>query len=294
MKESRYVRLAETMFRVLKHARIALFSNRKSNHIFTIWQHIVLITIRQYEGKSYRMFVDWLFEACYLRSFLELSRIPHFTTLQKFTDRINNTLLEKIISSFIVISGTKHIFAGIDSTGFKSTHSSQYYTERAKLRRKWIKLSIGADVLLQIICTIKIRRAPTKHDNIDFRLITTKTSSILPLSVVTADKGYDSEHNHQLVRDGLHALIIIPARYEHVPIWRTHGRYRKQMKRGYSKLLYNQRNKDETIVSVIKRLFGEHLMSRLTRTQNRELSFRCITYNMHRLTNLVILMMVST
>ena len=181
-----------------------------------------------------------------------------------------------------------------DSTGFKSTHSSQYYTERAKLRRKWIKLSIGADVLLQIICTIKIRQAPTRHDNIDFRLITTKTSSILPLSIVTADKSYDSEDNNRLVRDDLHAFSIIPARYEHVPIWRTYGKYRKQMKRGYSKLLCNQRNKDETIVSVIKRLFGEHLMSRLTTTQNRELSFRCITYNMHRLTNLVILMMVST
>ncbi|MGB8935939.1 MAG: hypothetical protein WCC17_12620, partial [Candidatus Nitrosopolaris sp.] len=41
--------------------------------------------------------------------------------------------------------------------------------------------------------------------------------------------------------------------------WKTHGRYRKQMKRGYSKLLYGQRNKNETIVSVIKRLFGEHI-----------------------------------
>jgi hypothetical protein len=68
------------------------------------------------------------------------------------------------------------------------------------------------------------------------------------------------------------------------------------MKRGYSKMLYNQRTKDETIMSVIKRLFGEHLMSRLTRTQSRELSFGCITYNMHRLTNLnlIILMMFST
>ena len=50
----------------------------------------------------------------YLRLFLGLSRIPHFATLQNFTARINNSLLEKIISSFIVISGTKHIFAGID------------------------------------------------------------------------------------------------------------------------------------------------------------------------------------
>ena len=54
------------------------------------------------------------------------------------------------------------------------------------------------------------------------------------------------------------------------------------------------RRKDETIMSIIKRLFGEHLMSRLTRTQNRELSFKCIDYNMHRLTNLVILMIFST
>ena len=289
-----YVRLAGTMFRVLKHARIPLFSNRKSNHIFTIWQHIVLVAIRQYEGKSYRMFVEWLIEAYYLRSFLRLSRIPHFTTLQKFTDRINNSLLEKIISSFIVISGTKHIFAGIDSTGFKITHASQYYTDRTELRRKYAKLSIGVDVLQQIICTIKIRRAPTRHDNVDFRPIVDKASNILPLSVVTADKGYDSEDNHLLVREDLHAFSIIPPQYAHVPMWRTHGKYRKQTKRGYSKLLYNRRNKHETIISVIKRLFGEHLMSRLTRMQNRELSFRCITYNMHRLTNLVILMTFST
>jgi len=97
-------------------------------------------------------------------------------------------------------------------------------------------------ILQQIICTIKIRRAPTtRHDNIDFRPIITKISNIIPLSVATADKGYDSEKNHVLVRDLLHGLSIIPTRYEHVPIWKTHGVYRKQMKRGYSKLLYNQR-----------------------------------------------------
>jgi len=252
---------------------------------------MVLLTVRQYEGKSYRMFAEWLVEAYYLRMFLQLSHIPHYTTLQKFSSRINGTLLEKIISSFILLlSNIRKIFTGIDSTGFKITHASQYYTERTETRRKYAKLSIGADVLQQIICTIKIRRAPpTRHDNIDFRPIITRTSEILPLSVVTGDKGYDSEENHVLVRELLHAFSVIPARYEHVPIWRTHGKYRKQMKRGYSKLLYNQRNKDETIISVIKRLFGEHITSRLVRTQNRELSFRCIAYNTHRLTNLTII-----
>jgi hypothetical protein len=271
-----------------RNARIPIFLHRKSNHIFTVWQHMVLLVIRQYEGKSYRMFSEWLVEAYYLRTFLQLSHIPHFTTLQKFTERISGTLLGKLISSFIILTKIGQLFVGIDSSGFKATHASQYYIERVKLRRKYIKLSLATDVLQQIICTIKIRRAPTRHDSIDFRPLITKISELVLLSVVTADKGYDNEENHVLVRDILHALSVIPARYEHVPIRKTHGRYRKQMKRGYSKLPYTQRNKNETIVSVIKRLFGEHITSRLVKTQNSELSFRCIAYNIHRLTNLII------
>jgi hypothetical protein len=128
---------------------------------------------------------------------------------------------------------------GIDLTGFKIILASQYSTHRIGLRRKYAKLSIGADVLQQIICTTKIRRAPTRHDNIDFRPIITRISEFLPLSVVTADKGYNSEEdNHLLVRESLLAFSVITVRYEDVPIWRTRGKYRKQMKLGYSRLLY--------------------------------------------------------
>ena len=270
---------------------IPLYLHRKSNHIYTVWQHIVLVTIRQYEGKSYRMFTDWLVEAYYLRLFLQLSKIPHYTTLQKFTDRINIVMLGKIISSFIIFTNTRHIYAGIDSTGFKITHASEYYTSRAKLRRKkYAKLSMGADVLQQIVCSIKIRRAPTRHDNIDFAPIVTRISKIKTLSVVVADKAYDSEDNHILVRENLKGFSVIPSRYEHVPVWKTRGKIQKRDETWlYNKVLYNQRNKDETIVSVIKRLFGEHITSKLIRMQNRELTFRCIAYNVHRMLNLVII-----
>src|SRR6476619_4624286 len=60
--------------------RIPLFLHRKSNHIFTVWQHIVLLVIRQYEAKSYRLFVDWLVEAYYLR----MNRSPVITTYTTF------------------------------------------------------------------------------------------------------------------------------------------------------------------------------------------------------------------
>ena len=116
---------------------------------------------------------------------IKLSHIPHFTTLQKFTERISGTLLGKIISSFIILTKIGQLFIGIDSSGFKATHASQYYTERAKLtrrRRKYIKLSLTADVVQQIICTIKIRRAPTRHDII---FSTTHNKDIRNLTIVS-------------------------------------------------------------------------------------------------------------
>ena len=128
MKESKYIRSANTIYPVLRNSRIPImFLHPKSNHVFSVWQHkIFLLTIRQYESNSFRMFVvECLFEeAYYLRTFLQLLHIPHFTILQKFVARINGTLLERIISSFLLLlTNIGKIFTGIDSTGFKITNS---------------------------------------------------------------------------------------------------------------------------------------------------------------------------
>jgi hypothetical protein len=68
------------------------------------------------------MFVEWLLEAYYLRMFMQLSNIPHYTALHKFAARVSGTILEKIqiISSFVVLfSNIRRLFIGIDSSGFK-------------------------------------------------------------------------------------------------------------------------------------------------------------------------------
>ena len=64
------------------------------------------------------------------------------------------------------------------------------------------------------------------------------------VKLVVLDKGYDDEKVHEFIREFMEALSIIPARNEDVPIWKTSGRYRKLMKRGYSKKKYHQRNKN--------------------------------------------------
>jgi hypothetical protein len=135
----------------------------------------------QYENKSYRMFVEWLLEAYYLWMFMQLSNIPHYTTLQKFAARVSGTILENIISSFVVLlSNIRRLFIGImDSSGFKLSNASLYYANKVNLHKKYLKLSTGVEVLSQIVCSITIRRAP-RHDTKDFRPLIKKISEILP------------------------------------------------------------------------------------------------------------------
>ncbi|MGZ5548442.1 MAG: hypothetical protein ACXWFZ_10880 [Nitrososphaeraceae archaeon] len=52
--------------------------------------------------------------------------------------------------------------------------------------------------------------------------------------------------------------VISPRPEKDVSIWKTRGKYRKEMKRGYSKILYNQRNKDETLYALSKPLYAIH------------------------------------
>ena len=49
--------------------------------------------------------------------------------------------------------------------------------------------------------------------------------------MLVADKAYDSEDNHVLVREKLHGFSVIPSRYEQVR--KTRGKYRKEMKCGW-------------------------------------------------------------
>ncbi len=81
-------------------------------------------------------------------------------------------------------------------------------------------------------------------------------------------------------------MSIIPARNEDVPVCRTKGRYRKEMKRGYSKKKYHQRSKVETIFSVIKRTMGDEIRSVKTVAQNNEMRTKIICYNAARIVDM--------
>ena len=287
MKHSRMIRI---LLDIIRKARIQPYLHKYSNHMYTVWQHLVLLVLRQYENKSYCRFLDFLHECTGIQRYLGLSKLPHYTTLQKASERLESTILHKILSEFVLYVKVRLMLVGIDATGFGYNQSSYYYTKRARLRRKFVKMSIAADMKHQIVCCIKIRHRQ-RHDSVDFVSLLKRTNQIIPVSTVLADKGYDSETNH-VAAENLGIASIIPPRYEDVPIYKTRGCHRKMLKRyGYDRTTYHQRNKTETIFSVIKRMFGDYVTSRKIVTQNRELTYRIIAYNCHRIiqNNLLVL-----
>jgi len=286
----KYVKIAKAVYVCSIRSGMPRYQSKYSKKIFDQWIWVVLLVLRQYERKDYRDFVDWLEIAIPITEYLELKRIPHYTSLQKASARMDSIWLRRIIARFIKERDTEELrVIGIDSTGYRLDHASKYYETRLNykgkkknLRRRYLKSTISVDLDKQIIVGYKQRRGPA-NDCIDFPNVVKNTHTAVHAFIYIADRGYDSEKNHKLVGDTIGAFSIIPPRNMEVPIHRTRGKYRKEMKRGYDKKTYNKRAKVETVNSVVKRKMGDDVYSKNVKTQNRELEFRYIAYNARRL-----------
>jgi hypothetical protein len=107
-----------------------------------------------------------------IREKLDLDRVPHFTTLQKFVSRVPSYLLNLILKRTLKLFysyGKNVSTTAIDATGFTSSYASHYYSQRAeKLRKRFLKVSIPLDTDKKVILGCKISQKneqDIKHAN---------------------------------------------------------------------------------------------------------------------------------
>jgi hypothetical protein len=213
-----------------------------------------------------------------IQSRLGISRIPHFTTLSKFSMRISSTILTQILkqgSIFAYRENGRVPIIAIDSTGFPTEYFSYYYLMRTdKTRKDFLKISLAVDTKKQTILGSKITKS-RQHDTKHARPLLRNT--VKKAECYVLDRGYDSEQIHLQIRTDLKAKSIIPIRD-----WKADyvkGEFRKEMAENFDRKRYGQRNKVETVFSVMKRRFGDEIRSRLYRSQVKELKLKCIVYS---------------
>jgi len=299
-EETQYIKYAKRTEELCKRAGVKKYSSKFSNKLYNNYQHITLQCIRQYEQKGYERFIKDLPDKSLFVEFLKLKSIPHYTAMQKFAKRTKQTVLDLVLAMALVRTGIKKVIGGVDGTGNKPNRASVYYVYkveyfkrknkkkkrgRPKKKRKvrrFIKVFPFVELRTQIPIAVGFSRR-SGNESPYFKPVAKKAMKCgKPIKYVSLDMGYDAEHVHEFIREDMNALSIIPARNEKVPVWRTQGRYRKQMKRGYSKKRYHQRSKNETVNFVIKQLMGEMVYALDWRMQNKELSFRYIMYAVYR------------
>src|SRR5215472_9803750 len=126
---------------------LAKYGATTSRHDFTQRQLMSCLILRAYLRTTYRGVVDLLAASASLRRCLGMEdKLPHYTTLQKFSARsqvlaIAQKLIAKIGQAAAGQAGRKDV--AMDGTGLAGTSSSEYFRQRSGGRiRRWVKVSV--------------------------------------------------------------------------------------------------------------------------------------------------------
>src|SRR5258708_2129238 len=282
---------------LLPFARVALevatqvlppYRTRFSKHQFTQPQLLAVLCLMRYEDWTFREAETRLREHQELRAALKLREVPDYTTLYRFLRRLDDVTVERGLGETVRRLRRRRrraVSVAIDGTGLSYNSVSTFFirrleqhADRSARHRHWLKWVIVVDVQQQILLAQRAHQGPGSDVRSLPGLLDVAARGA-PIRLVLADAEFDSEPNHQHIRQRLGAKSIIPAKRRGIP----QGTIRNQMFRAFPEKPYRQRAKIETIFSAIKRKLSSRAPGRSLSIQIRQALLLGLTYNLYRL-----------
>ena len=268
--------------RVFNEVRMPLRSSKYSNHIYSNFVHVYCLIYKERLNVSYRRFKQ-IAEDMQLNRLLGLKKMPHFTTIQKFLQRVDKQLFRRMVRACHKLMHLVKLECSIDATGLSLTNPSHYYRKRIDgiCVKNYVKTSLNVENRHKLVLDIETH-CTNSHDTNDFIPLLEQLEHV---TLVLADKAYDSAKNIKYVTQQLKADCHIPVRewkqgrlgYGHKP--HIHGKHRLRMLKHFNKQKYGMRSIVESINSALKRTMGSYVCSHRPDNQQKQVVLKALAYN---------------
>lgn len=271
--------------RVLEEVRFPMHFFYRSKKMYGNFVHCFLLVYKERLNVSYRRFVE-ICDENNLQRMLCIKRVPHFTTLQKFMQKLDKTVLEKMVRACKRLLNLKDIEASIDGTGFANTNPSHYYQKRVDGVRvkNFTKTVFLTDNKTKLVLNM---RTHSDHSGETLDFIPLVKDLKKSLKAVLADKAYDSTANRQYCWDnGIDNHIPLREqkqqrkKYGLTPYFKKNRRKANEL---FNPTIYKQRALIESVNSAIKRVFGSWVCSRKPENQQKQATIKALAYNIEKI-----------
>ncbi|MCB8926282.1 MAG: transposase [Ardenticatenaceae bacterium] len=277
-RESQFVTFAR-MAHKLAQKEFTPYSHPKSPRKYTQPQLVACILLMHRLRLSYRDMEEWLLASDAVVKELGLKDVPTYSALARAAARLLTLAqIDRMNVSLLTELGIEEEAVAIDATGFQLTQASDYYINRRgwKITQYWKGFyGVGLNTLFIL------GRSQSYGPGHDGSKLETMRRAVRPFMrsgqwVLLADGGFDvkSVRPDDLIpprRTGPKRSIASPlrkARADLVAAARLDG-------------LFGQRWKVESVISVIKRKFGDAIRARKYYLQRREPAIKMLVYNLH-------------
>ena len=228
-----------------------------------------------------------------LRQTLALRRVPDFTTLYRFLERLDGQTFNGAVSETVRRMrsgrrrGRRRARVAVDATGLAQGAVSTFFVRRMHHHgqkplpwRHWLKWVVVADLDHQFLLSQSARRGPW-NDCASLPSMVKAAAQQKRIGVVPADAEFGSERNHTYIRQRLGAQSVIPAKRAK-KTWRVRG-VCAEMRRAFPRKLYRRRALIETAFSSVKRKLSARAPGRSLRMQMRQARLLGLSFNLYRL-----------
>lgn len=256
---------------------------RKGHPFNDLKDMIYCCVMRSYYGKSSRRsasFLDYALAKGYI------AKKPHFNTvLNYYKDEAITSILKYLIEkSGTPLKAIEQDFT-VDSSGFSTSIFGRWLDVRTQspiVKRVYKKAHVTSGVKTNIITAIEVTPGYFA-DSPQFKELIQITAKTFKIREVSADKAYSSRNNLQTVTS-IGAIPYIPfkkgstGRSRGTLVWGRMYKFYTQYQE-YFMMHYHKRSNAETVFSMMKRKFGNHLYSKSEVGQINEILCRALSHN---------------